>query len=204
MIDGLSPMLAGDRTSVSGTRHEPQNRMRRQPIGTQSDVTCMAVVAERYRIACRTIPRHAKPRQTNPYGESRLIPDNAGTGPQIRSQGGRWFAAAARRKADVCCRMRSRRRLVRPGRQPPAQTKATAPQSRRHTGYAKCMRSGRFAPSCHEAETGKAESDQAKRRGFGHRCGARYLDLCNRVGIHHEGIFTHEVGEDDLMGCDQI
>jgi hypothetical protein len=69
MIDGLSPMLAGDRTSASATLHKRQYRMLRQPIATQSDGICMAVVAERYRIACRTILRHAKPRQTNPYRE---------------------------------------------------------------------------------------------------------------------------------------
>ena len=72
MIDGPSPMLAGDRTSAPATRHERQYRMRRQPIATQSDGIGMAVVAERYRIAGRTILRHATPRRTNPYGKSRL------------------------------------------------------------------------------------------------------------------------------------
>jgi len=72
MIDGPSPMLAGDRTSAPATRHERQYRMRRQPIATQSDGIGMAVVAERYRIAWRTILRHATPRRTNPYGKSRL------------------------------------------------------------------------------------------------------------------------------------
>jgi hypothetical protein len=50
--------------------------MRRRPIGPQSDVIRMAVVAERCRIACRTILSDAKlrkPRQRNPYGESRIM-----------------------------------------------------------------------------------------------------------------------------------
>jgi hypothetical protein len=43
-----------------------------QPIATQSGVTCMAVVAKRYRFARRAILRHAKPHQKIPYGKSRL------------------------------------------------------------------------------------------------------------------------------------
>ena len=72
MTNGLALVLPNDRTGVSGTRHEPQNRMRRRPLGAQSHGIGMAVVAKRCRIACRAILSHAKPRRRNPYGESQL------------------------------------------------------------------------------------------------------------------------------------
>jgi hypothetical protein len=77
MTNGLALVLPNDRTSAPATRHDRKNQMRRRPIGPQSDVIRMAVVAERCRIACRTILSDAKlrkPRQRNPYGESRPNP----------------------------------------------------------------------------------------------------------------------------------
>jgi hypothetical protein len=73
MIDGLSPMLAGDRTSASATRLERQYPTRPRPIGTQSDDIRMAAVAKRCRVARRTIQGQNQPCGRGPHGESRFI-----------------------------------------------------------------------------------------------------------------------------------
>lgn len=72
MTNRLALMLTNDGTSASATRHGRQYRMRRRPLGAQSDAIGTAAVAKRHQIASRAVLSHAQPGWRGLYGESQL------------------------------------------------------------------------------------------------------------------------------------